>query len=1084
MNEKFLKAYKSLNEQQKEAVDNIDGPVFVIAGPGTGKTQIISVRIANILKSTDVSASNILCLTFTDAAATNMRHRLQSLIGSEAYKVNIFTFHGFGANIIQQYPEYFQDKPIFKQIDQLLDYEILKNLFTKLPHTNPLHKQFNDDFIHLGTVSRSISWFKQAGLSPSSVKKISTDNISFYKAANKLISKTFDTPPSSKRINDYIALLKSLESLSSNNVTGAELINDLSNSIDELDETSRYAKPITKWRDKWLTQTKQGEWRFSDLGYSETLEAVAEIYKTYEEHLTKNGLFSFDDMILRAIEALETNLELKLTLQEKYQYLLVDEYQDTNTSQDKLIRLLSDNPVNEGKPNLMVVGDDDQAIYRFQGADNSAMSNFIATWPSSSLITLARSYRSGQSLLDLAQKIASYSNSKNKKELVAESSNKTILGQIHGNSESDQYFLVAKKIKDLIKAGEDPSSITVLAPKHAYLEKLSGYLNNFSIPTFYERREEILSQPHTMDILNLIELANAFRDVKVDKINSLLPMVIAAEYWNLDTNEWWEIALRAKQSKGNWLKAIEKNSALADFIDALKEIAKDSQVQSYELTLAQLLGNSEVKLPQSRVWLSPWWEFYFNEDSITKDPQKYLDLVDQIDTLKSKFRDYHEGFANISDFIRFINLYRTSNIPLLGNNTLRANSHSVNLMTAYRAKGLEWQNVIILNSQDDVWGPQTRNRNLSFRLPSNLTYIQPASETSEDLVRLFYVAITRARRRLYIASYEYKDNAKPSDYLRWLSDDVGLPSPEKNDDVIEKISNYKVAPIWHGRLTVQSNDLTTIFKPVLDNYKLSATHLNDFLNLRLGGPKYFMLKHIFKVPDLTNANIAYGNAIHRSLEYLHKQYKATNELVSLPELKKYFLERMELSPLSETEMTFYKSKGSDHLAKWYKSNVPSLSPSDISEYNFDLEGVVVGDARLTGKVDLLRSDGTDSLIVIDYKTGQPLLRWSGHNAGQAVQGHSYERQLIFYKLLVENSSTFSNKFSVNKGIVNFITPYEDKTNISLEDDLTKDKTEALQKLISKVWNHITNLDIPDTSNYSPTLKGIKEFEQDLIEGVI
>ena len=349
----FDREYKKLNSSQKQAVDLIDGPLIVIAGPGTGKTQLLSMRTANILKITDALPENILCLTFTEAASENMRARLLKLTGKSANRVGIYTFHGFGEHIIKTYPEFFYEAPLLNQLNELGEYDLLEKLMNKLHHDNPLAKKVNGTYLHLPAVIRTISWFKQAGLNPDNLRVETLKNQAFFKSANKFLSEAFQASPTPKNIHLYSDLLKSLLKLQVNNVgeVAKQSAIELASAIDELDPAGRFAKSITAWRNKWLTQVKKGIWHFDDQQKNTFLLQLADLYETYQTKLTATGLYSFDDMILRTTNAIENSEELRLTLQEKYQYILVDEYQDTNGAQDKILNQLADNPVNEGKPN-------------------------------------------------------------------------------------------------------------------------------------------------------------------------------------------------------------------------------------------------------------------------------------------------------------------------------------------------------------------------------------------------------------------------------------------------------------------------------------------------------------------------------------------------------------------------------------------------------------------------------------------------------------------------------------------------------------------------------------------------------------
>ena len=163
----FQKRYERLNPEQKHAVDTIDGPLMVIAGPGSGKTELLSLRVANILKQTDTDPRQILCLTFTDAAAVNMRKRLGSLIGQTAYRISINTFHTFGTWIIDRYPEHFYGGAKLQPADELTQIELMDRIIRELEHNNPLRSYHPDKgFIYLNKSIRAISDLKQAGITP------------------------------------------------------------------------------------------------------------------------------------------------------------------------------------------------------------------------------------------------------------------------------------------------------------------------------------------------------------------------------------------------------------------------------------------------------------------------------------------------------------------------------------------------------------------------------------------------------------------------------------------------------------------------------------------------------------------------------------------------------------------------------------------------------------------------------------------------------------------------------------------------------------------------------------------------------
>jgi DNA helicase-2/ATP-dependent DNA helicase PcrA len=208
---KFLDNYRSLNEAQRTAVDQIDGPVIVVAGPGTGKTQLLAMRVGNILRQTDTDPSSILCLTFTESAAANMTERMAAIFGPTAYQVTVNTFHGLGSEIISRHSEHFYNGAIFKPADELTAGQVVQEILAELPHSNPLTKVFNDKFTYLDKVTRAISDIKRAGLLSEEMHLLLEQNLAFCRQANPIISEIFAERITKKTIDAASSALSDLK---------------------------------------------------------------------------------------------------------------------------------------------------------------------------------------------------------------------------------------------------------------------------------------------------------------------------------------------------------------------------------------------------------------------------------------------------------------------------------------------------------------------------------------------------------------------------------------------------------------------------------------------------------------------------------------------------------------------------------------------------------------------------------------------------------------------------------------------------------------------------------------------------------
>ena len=405
----FEKNYKMLNAEQKEAVDTIDGPVLVIAGPGTGKTQLLSTRIANILQKTDTAPENILAMTFTEAGASNMRERLLRFIGTDSFKVGIFTYHGFANEIIQNYREYFTDKNLNEAADELITKEIITKILKELPSSSKLKK------IPISNIAPTIKEMKNAYISPDDLRKVAKANISEQEIFNESIKGLRVNGQTFAKVQPfYSAIRDNLENSISKDLNDTKFKSNLYFYFEKLNEAYLEAeetgksKPLTDWKNTFLNlKDFEDNFQISDTYANKKLLEFADFYEKFNNEMKNRGLYDFNDMILEVIETLENNNDFRFTLQEKYQYLLLDEYQDTNDSQAKIIELLTNNPVMEGKPNVLAVGDDDQAIMAFQGASKSNMIDFYNRFgENTKVINLTKNYRSHGDILTASKNVA------------------------------------------------------------------------------------------------------------------------------------------------------------------------------------------------------------------------------------------------------------------------------------------------------------------------------------------------------------------------------------------------------------------------------------------------------------------------------------------------------------------------------------------------------------------------------------------------------------------------------------------------------------------------------------------------------
>ncbi|MCL2002083.1 ATP-dependent helicase, partial [Candidatus Saccharibacteria bacterium] len=483
-----------LNAEQQLAVETIDGPVLVVAGPGTGKTQLLAARVENILRQTDADPSNILCLTFTNDGARNMRERLRGIIGEASYKITVGTYHEFGAGILRDYPEYFLERRYLTLIDDLKSYRIFNGLTEEMSYANPLgYKEW-------GVIRSLVGNVKQAALTPDDLREIATENKSAIFALERAANEIFPPRMPSKLeqalplFNQWLGVLSANNSPSTsppsaNPAAGPLLppplahvyLTDLKLAMAQAEALGK-ATPLNKYKAEIMERVDDA-YRLKAEKSTERLMALADVYEKYNNLTKAEGLYDYNDIILAAIKAIEEYDDLRAELQEKYQYVLLDEYQDTNAAQSRIVELLLDNPVWEGRPNVLAVGDDDQAIYAFQGALSSNLTDFYRRYQDVKLINLSKNYRSAESIVDFAasfrQTIADsvYKGLAGRdKELVAAGAGgiagggRAVIERIDFKSDVAERNWVAERIKELLAAGERPSETAVLARYNSELE--------------------------------------------------------------------------------------------------------------------------------------------------------------------------------------------------------------------------------------------------------------------------------------------------------------------------------------------------------------------------------------------------------------------------------------------------------------------------------------------------------------------------------------------------------------------------------------------------------------------------------------
>lgn len=1150
----FKTRYGKLNAAQKNAVDTIDGPVMVIAGPGTGKTELLSMRAANILARTDTLPENILCLTFTDSGAAAIRQRLTEIIGADAYKIAIHTFHSFGTEVINQNGEFFYHGANFRPADELSSYQLLRDIFDELDYTSPIASKMNGEYTHLRDTLTTISELKKSGLTSDELLAVLDANDKVIDAAEPILSDVFaakinkQTPDRLAPVIEKLRNIDSVVTIPGISVLSQVLADSLASAVGEATESSS-TKPITAWRNSWMKKDDVGKFVFKARDRQTKLRAVSYVYYQYLARMQQAELYDFDDMILRVVHAMEVFDELRLNLQEKYQYIMVDEFQDTNMAQMRILYNLTNNEVSGSQPNIMAVGDDDQAIYSFQGADVGNIHSFRELYEQTRLIVLTDNYRSTEAILDRARSVITLGADRlenriaelNKKLISHQTSTDTDVRLMELPSTSGERAWIASEIAGLLQKGVSPASIAVLARRHQEIINLLPYLAQEGIKVNYERQDNVLDLDVIVLIEQLAKLLVALSEGQHAEADSVLPRLLAHPAFAIDPTAIWRLSLRAYTNRQRWMELLSATPEFMPFHAWLVTLAQAAVHTPLEQILDDMIGvpknggSSQLHKPsktaparvttsgavpeivlsarqkisgadspaepadndvqssaeevkarseqKNEVFLSPIYTYYFSPQKLQQAPDSYLTFLEALRTIRNKLREYQpQKTPTLRSFLEFIQLHRDlgSTISAIRSRARLADD-AVNVMTAHKSKGLEFEHVYILGATDATWGERARSRSRLIGYPENLP-LAPAGDTYDERLRLFFVAMTRAKRKLAISYATADDNGKTALRASFLTDESWhITTPDIPQTIESQVGEAEAQ--WYQPLVQPiQQSMHDLLAPMLETYKLSATHVNSFLDVSRGGPQHFLIQNLLRFPQAPTPYAGYGIAIHAALQRAHAHLAATGKHRPVEDVLHDFEKSLEEQNLRPDDFRTYLQKGTDSLTTFLSAKYDSFTPHQKTELNFASQNVYLGKACLTGSLDLVEIQD-DEVIVTDYKTGRAARNWQGKTDQEKIRLHKYQQQLMFYNLLVARSRDYG-RYRFSKGVLQFVEPTPNNEIIALEATFSEGDLERFAQLIQKIWEHVMTLDLPDTSRYQPTYKGMLAFEEDLLENNI
>lgn len=998
----FHKIYEGLNPEQKKAVDALEGPVMVIAGPGTGKTQILSARIGKILQDTDTLPENILCLTYTDAGVLAMRKRLQAFMGPDAFKVQVYTFHAFCNDVIQENLSLFE-KNILDPISELERIDLFRELIDSFPKNHPLKRYRGDVYYEMGAMQQLFSIMKREGWTPAFIND---------------------------RINAYLDDIPSRE-------------------------TFQYQRAYKQFKKGDLKQSMIEEAREK----MEKLRAAVGEFDRFQELMRRHNRYDFDDMINWVIRAFEEHKLLLTAYQEQFQYVLVDEFQDTSGTQNRLVELLISY---WDLPNIFVVGDDDQSIYRFQGANVENMENFAARYANDLLtVVLTRNYRSTQPILDTAKSVIDRNEERLvrkidglSKELTAANPAMQALAMPpivrEYNNPREEMIHLALETERLLQAGVAPGDIAIIYKENKYGEELSQFLKQRNIPAFSKRQRNVLDIPLAKQILLLLEYLALEHDVPFGGDECLFE-ILHFKWWGIPPLEIaklsHEVSDRRFGQRPISLRELvaEKAEAIpADLFHRPSSNGLQKASQALESLIGDVSNCTLINLLENCLQKTGLLEW------IMQQPDKHwqLEVVSALfDFIREEARK--DAGLTLKKLVDIFRLMRQEGVRLplvqfLGTET------GVNLLTAHGSKGLEYAYVFLAGCNAGNW-EKKRKPGGGYSFPDTLFQTLPAHHEEEELRRLFYVAVTRAKQQLYLSYSRCKaDGAEweASLFLEEIRSAHQLPYEKIQLDA-PVLAAFALISMQTQKPPEIDSAEEAFITPLLEKFVMNVTALNNYLKC----PLQFYYQNLVRVPSGKSEATEFGSAAHFALQQLFEKMQADNAFPDTAFFIRQFEWYMHRHRENFTAEQFKRRMeyGQTILAAYYDRYVNEWNK--IVAVEKTIRNVVVQGIPLKGKLDKLEFDGL-SVNVVDYKTGDPekaRTRLKGPDEKQP-NGGDYWRQAVFYKILVDHFPL--KNWKVVSTEFDFIEPDKKQQYRKEKILITPEDITTVTEQIKTVWQKI------------------------------
>jgi DNA helicase-2/ATP-dependent DNA helicase PcrA len=867
----------ALNPVQRDAVSHGSGPLLIIAGAGTGKTKVITHRIAYLIASKLAKPEEILAVTFTEKAANEMEERVDLLIPYSYSFVEISTFNSFGERVLRDYSIELGYSPDFKLLDDVEQAIFFRERLFQFPlkYYRPLSYPAK----HIQELLNAIKRLKQEDIKP----------------------------------DKYLEYSKAFVKRASNKA--------------EKEEAQKHLE-------------------------------VSRVYESYQELLKKEGKIDFEDQVLLVVELFRKRPSILREFQEKYKYILVDEFQDTNHIQFELLKLLAAN-----HRNLTVCGDDDQSIFRFRGASLSNIRDFRKIYPDYQKVVLNFNYRSTQDILDSASQLIRKNNPDRlefeeeidkKLESTIQSDGKCIY-RLPFDTLSQEADNVARIIGEKVKEGYKYGDIAILVRRNADADPFLRALNMKEIPFRFSGSRGLYSQEEVKNLVSFIKSLTDFEDSK-----SLFYLALS-EIYRADAYDLTVISNYAHKKNLPLHKVFKKiyegqnpveissstEAVIKKIFEELLFFVKLSSSQSAGRVIYSFIERSGY-LKTLVEMMSPQAELKIKNIRIFFDKVKNFSELTEDDSIRS-FAQHLELLQQVGDN------------PATAEAELEEDA--VHVLTVHKAKGLEFSVVFMVSLISDRFPGRERKEKIPIpdkilkdKVPKGAAY---RSEQKEKIYfqeerRLFYVGMTRTKNFLYLTwarDYGLKRLKKVSPFVLEAFDLSKMSDEVLQTSALEEIKRY-AEPVPHPRVVSEERSEGVL--------TLSYFQVDDYLTC----PLRYKYRHIMRIPVLPHHNLVFGRVLHNTIHF-YLQSKMSGKKFSVEEFLRAFEDRwINEGFLSREHEEMRKKAGRKALRRFFRREEDSGLLPHFLEKSFKWQK---DDVKFVGRWDRINST-QEGAVVIDYKS--------------------------------------------------------------------------------------------------------------------